>query len=168
MDGVLKKYEVRKTKRVQGGDAGVLMFEELRKINERPGVFEFYTAAELWTDEHTAQEMLKYHLNEAVDLSSRNINFIERSVEWIVGRFGVGEGTAIADFGCGPGLYAGRLAERGATVTGIDFSANSLKYARQIAAEKGLEINYVLANYLDFETANRFDLITMICVIFVR
>jgi len=83
-------------------------------------------------------------------------------VEWIVGRFGVGEGTAVADFGCGPGLYAVRLAERGAKVTGIDFSANSLEYAKRVAVEKGLEINYVSANYLDFETASRFDLITMI------
>lgn len=138
------------------------MFEELKEINERPGVFEFYTAEELWTDEHTAREMLKYHLNEAVDISSRNMKFIERSVDWIVKRFGVREGTAVADFGCGPGLYAGRLAEQGAKVVGIDFSENSLQYARQIAAEKGLEIDYVLANYLDFETLGRFDLIIMI------
>ncbi|MBN2375638.1 MAG: class I SAM-dependent methyltransferase [Sedimentisphaerales bacterium] len=138
------------------------MFEELKKINERPGVFEFYTAEELWTDEHTAREMLKYHLNEAVDISSRNMKFIERSVDWIVERFGVREGTTGADFGCGPGLYAERLAEKGAKVVGIDFSENSLGYARQNAAEKGLEIDYVLANYLDFETAGRFDLIIMI------
>ena len=54
------------------------------------------------------------------------------------------------------------LAERGAIVTGIDFSDNSLKYAKQVAAEKGLKINYVLTDYLDFKTTNSFDLITMI------
>jgi len=106
--------------------------------------------------------MLEYHLNEAIDVSSRNRSFIECSAEWIVSHFGVGEKTSIADFGCGPGLYATRLAEQGATVTGIDFSENSLKYAKQVAEQKGLKVNYVHTNYLDFETTHRFDLITMI------
>jgi len=106
--------------------------------------------------------MLEYHLNESIDASSRNKRFIERSVEWIVSRFEVDKNSELADFGCGPGLYTNMLAERGAIVTGIDFSENSLKYAKQIAAEKGLETNYILKNYLEFETADRFDLITMI------
>jgi trans-aconitate methyltransferase len=55
--------------------------------------------------------MLNYHLNEAIDVSSRKLNFIERSVEWIVSHFGVNKNTEIADFGCGPGLYTTRLAE---------------------------------------------------------
>ncbi len=138
------------------------MFQELKEINSRPAPFEFYTAAELWTDEHTSKQMLAYHLNESVDACSRNKKFIERSVDWIVSHFQVGNNTEIADFGCGPGLYANRLAERGATVTGIDFSENSLKYAQKAAAEKGLKVNYVHANYLDFETTSRFDLIIMI------
>jgi cyclopropane fatty-acyl-phospholipid synthase-like methyltransferase len=83
-------------------------------------------------------------------------------VEWIVSRFGVEKNTEIADFGCGPGLYTIRLAERGAIVTGIDFSENPIKYAKQVAEQKDLNINYVLTNYLDFETTKSFDLITMI------
>jgi len=138
------------------------MFQELKEINSRPAPFEFYTAEELWTDEHTSKQMLAYHLNESVDVSSRNRNFIERSVEWIVSYFQAGSDTAIADFGCGPGLYANRLAEQGASVTGIDFSDNSLQYAQKTAAEKGLRASYVHANYLDFETTSRFDLIIMI------
>ena len=138
------------------------MFKALKEINSRPIPFQFYTADELWTNEHTSKQMLEYHLNESIDLSSRNKNFIERSVEWIVSHFEVDKNTEIADFGCGPGLYTTRLAERGAIVTGIDFSENSLKYAKQVAAKKDLKINYVLTNYLDFETTNSFDLITMI------
>jgi len=138
------------------------MFNELKEINRRPLPFQFYTADELWTDEHTAKQMLKYHLNETIDLSSRSPAFIDRSVEWIVGRFGVGKKTEIADFGCGPGLYTIRLAERNAIVTGIDFSQNSLEYAKQTADQKNLKIDYVHANYLEFETTNKFDLITMI------
>jgi 2-polyprenyl-3-methyl-5-hydroxy-6-metoxy-1,4-benzoquinol methylase len=70
-----------------------------------------------------------------IDASSRNTGFIKRSVEWIVSRFEVDKNSEIADFGCGPGLYTNLLAERGAMVTGIDFSENSLKYAKQTAAE---------------------------------
>jgi len=138
------------------------MFKELEEINKRPKPFQFYTADELWTNEHTAKQMLEYHLNETIDVSSRNMNFIERSVEWIVSHFGVDNRTEIVDFGCGPGLYTTRLAERDAIVTGIDFSKNSIEYAKQVAAQKKLKINYSLANYLDYHTANRFDLITMI------
>ena len=141
---------------------GVIMFKELKEINSRPAPFQFYTADELWTNEHTSKQMLEYHLNESIDASSRNQSFIERSVEWIVSHFEVDKSTEIADFGCGPGLYTTSLADRGAIVTGIDFSENSLKHAKQVAAEKGLKINYVLTNYLDFETTNSFDLIIMI------
>ena len=91
-----------------------IVFKELEEINSRPSPFQFYTADELWTNEHTSKQMLEYHLNEAIDISSRNKNFIERSAEWIVSYFGVDDKTSIADFGCGPGLYTTRLAERGA------------------------------------------------------
>jgi SAM-dependent methyltransferase len=138
------------------------MFKILKEINSRPAPFQFYTADELWANEHTSKQMLEYHLNESIDVSSRNKSFIERSVEWIVTHFEVDKSTEIADFGCGPGLYTTRLAERGAIVTGIDFSEKSIKYAKRVAAQKGLKINYVEENYLDFNSTDRFDLITMI------
>lgn len=138
------------------------MFKELKEINSRPLPFQYYTADELWTDEHTSKKMLDYHLNDSIEASSRNSKFIDRSVEWIATHFGVDRDTEIADFGCGPGLYTSRFAERGAKTTGIDFSENSLKYAKQIAAKKNLQINYIHTNYLNYETTTRFDLLTMI------
>jgi len=69
------------------------MFEELEKINTRPKPFEFYTASDLWTDEHTSEQMLAFHLNEDINVSSRNTEFISRSVEWIASHFNVGAGT---------------------------------------------------------------------------
>jgi SAM-dependent methyltransferase len=138
------------------------MFEELEKINERPKPFEFYTASDLWTDEHTSKQMLSFHLNEAIDVSSRNEEFIDRSVEWIATEFNIDADFKIADFGCGPGLYAARLAKHGANVTGIDFSARSIAYAKDVAAREKSNINYVNQNYLEFETEDRFDLVLMI------
>ena len=138
------------------------MFNELKEINLRPKPFQFYTADALWTDEHTSQKMLEYHLDESVDLSSRNKECIERSVKWIVSHFGIDRHTAIADFGCGPGLYTTPFAEHGADVTGIDFSERSIRYAKETAGRKALDIDYVCWDYLEFETEKRFDLITMI------
>ncbi len=138
------------------------MFNELEKINTRPMPFEFYTASDLWTDEYTSEQMLAFHLNETLDVSSRNAAFIDRSVEWIVSHFKIGAGTRIADFGCGPGLYTTRLARKQADVTGIDFSKRSIQYAREVAAKEGLLIDYVNQNYLNFNTDKRFHLILMI------
>jgi len=138
------------------------MFEELEKINERPEPFQFYTAGDLWTDEHTSKQMLSFHLNEAIDVSSRNAEFINRSVEWIASEFNINRHFKIADFGCGPGLYAVPLAKRGANVTGIDFSGRSIEYAKEVAAREQLNISYVKQNYLEFETEDRFDLVLMI------
>lgn len=138
------------------------LFEFLLEVNRRPEPFAEYTARELWTDPHTARQMLAYHLNETVDAASRNHSFLDRSADWIVSHFGLGAGATVADFGCGPGLYAQRLARAGLNVTGIDFSANSLRYARETAADEGLDIDYVEVDYLGFETDRRFDLVMMI------
>jgi len=47
-------------------------------------------------------------------------------------------------------------------VTGIDFYDRSINYAKETAARKALDIDYVCRNYLEFETEKRVDLITMI------
>lgn len=138
------------------------MFEQLEGINKRPEPFECYTATDLWTDDHTSERMLAYHLNADIDVSSRRGEFIDQSVAWIGSHFSVGTGTRIADFGCGPGLYANRLAKLGASVTGIDFSKRSINHARTVAAEERLTVTYVHQNYLEFETEDRFDIILMI------
>lgn len=139
-----------------------MLYEELETINLRPKPFEFYTASDLWTDEHTSKQMLSFHLNENIDVSSRNAKFIQQSVDWIISRFDLSTDSSVADFGCGPGLYAKRLAEHHTKVTGIDFSKPSIQHAVSAAEEFGLPINYVHRNYLEFETEEKFDLIMMI------
>jgi len=138
------------------------MFEELERINERPEPFQFYTASDLWTDEHTSKQMLSFHLNGDIDVSSRNAQFINRSVGWIASEFNIGKNSKIADFGCGPGLYAAHFAKSGANVTGIVFSGRSIEYAKDIATREQLNISYVNQNYLEFETEDRFNLVLMI------
>ena len=138
------------------------MFERLKEINRRPAPYEITSAEALWTDEHTAGEMLKYHLDEKVAMASRTGDFIDRSVAWLQSHFAIGAGTTVADFGCGPGLYTAPFARLGAEVTGIDFSANSIRYAREAAARQDLAIDYRQQNYLHFDGEDKFDLITLI------
>lgn len=140
----------------------VILFKKLEDINTKPQPFQYYTAEELWTDEHTSKEMLKYHLDENINVSSRKKKFIEDSVNWIVSCFGIDKTSNICDFGCGPGLYTSRFAEKGARVTGIDFSKRSIDYAKKVAQAKELDVDYVNQNYLLYDSEKQFDLITMI------
>jgi len=141
---------------------GVPLFEFLQEVSRRPDPFSEYTARDLWNDPHTAERMLAYHLDSAVDAASRNRDFISRSAEWIVPRFELAPGACVVDFGCGPGLYAERLSRFGLRVTGIDFSSNSIRYARESCEREGLDIEYIEADYLEFATDRRFDLVMMI------
>ena len=138
------------------------MFDQLEEINSRPQAFEFYTASDLWTDEYTSKQMLSFHLNSDVDASSRKLSFINRSADWIISQFDIREGKSVIDFGCGPGLYTERLARTNATITGIDFSKNSIEYAKNRARDERLHINYIHQNYLEFTSSEKYDLIIMI------
>ncbi|MEM1412120.1 MAG: methyltransferase domain-containing protein [Pseudomonadota bacterium] len=137
-------------------------FAFLERATRKPPVFSVYTAKSLWTDDHTSERMLAFHLNDELDVSSRRSAFIDDSVRWMAERFQLGVGSGIVDFGCGPGLYAARFAELGASVTGIDFSARSLAYARTYADQHELSVHYIEGDYLEHPLDGAFDLITMI------
>jgi cyclopropane fatty-acyl-phospholipid synthase-like methyltransferase len=138
------------------------MFTELSLINHRPEPFEFYTTPLLWNDPYVSSQMLRLHLNETVDLASRNKQFIQKSSAWILDHFGTSSSSKICDFGCGPGLYTTAFAKHGARVTGIDLSESSIRFAQQEAKRQNLPIRYLLQNYLEYAPKERFDLITMI------
>ncbi|RKX21836.1 MAG: class I SAM-dependent methyltransferase [Candidatus Zixiibacteriota bacterium] len=138
------------------------MYKFLQNIYRRPKPWEFYTADTLWNDKHISKKMLEYHLNEDIEPASRKKAFMDKSIDWIVSRFNIGNGSRICDFGCGPGLYSMPFAKVGAKVSGIDFSERSIKYAKKTAEENNLNIDYIQQNYLKFVTDKKFDLITMI------
>src|SRR5690242_7177080 len=73
------------------------------------------------------------------------------------------EGKTALDVGCGAGLLAEPLARLGATVTGLDASAELISVARGHAEASGLEIDYRAGELNELE--GRFDLITCMEVI---
>ena len=68
-------------------------------------------------------------------------------------------GRAI-DLGTGEGRNAIWLAERGFTVTAVDFSRVGLARAAGLAAERGVSVDWVHADLLDYQPApGRYDLV---------
>jgi len=64
------------------------------------------------------------------------------------------------DLGTGEGRNAIWLAERGWQVTAVDFSAAGLARAARLAAERGVSVDWVQADLLDYQPApGRFDLV---------
>lgn len=138
------------------------LFAALESASDKPRPFSVYTASDLWTDEHTSEQMLSFHLNGEIDVSSRRTVFIDESVAWLTAHFTLSDNSRIIDFGCGPGLYTSRFARSGADVVGIDFSSRSIGYARAYAKQEKLDVTYIQADYLEAEPEGSFDLVTMI------
>jgi len=138
------------------------LFETLERIGRKPPVYSRYTVDKLWSSPDISEMMLRYHLDSDLDLASRREEFVERSFDWIIARFELSERSRVIDLGCGPGLYANRLARRGVQVTGVDISPRSIEYAREHARQDGLDIDYRLGDYLEMELEQGYDLVTMI------
>jgi len=131
------------------------------KASAKPKIFEKGTSV-MWTDEYISKQLLDVHLNKDLDLASRKHDTISKTIEWILNKV-ENKTLKILDLGCGPGLYTEILAKRGHIITGVDFSKNSIKYAKQKAKEKKLDIEYINKNYLNLKLEeNKYDLVIMI------
>ncbi len=137
------------------------MFSTLREHSTRPPLFSVYSVHRLWADDHISSRMLEYHLDSESDIASRNHAFIRRAASWLVDEFDL-VGRRVLDLGCGPGLYAMELARREVEVTGVDFSNRSIAYATKHARAQGLQVNFEVGDYLNYETPRSFDLICLI------
>lgn len=133
----------------------------LCQLQEKPQPF---TPGEphFWTDPHIAHQMLTVHLDPNNDLASRRPEVIESSTSWIVQTLNLKPGDHVLDLGCGPGLYAARLAQQGLHVTGMDFSQNSIDHAVSHARQHGLDITYRCQNYLQLEDESLYDAVLLI------
>ena len=101
--------------------------------------------------------MLEAHLNPDHDAASRKPASIDREVGHLISSGTLKPWDRVLDLGCGPGLYASRLAGKGMKVTGVDISERSLNYAIAQAKEPGLDINYRCMNFFDIDFSGEFD-----------
>ena len=134
---------------------------DIIKLANMPELYEPGNAI-MWTDSHISKQLLDVHLNTNIDLASRKLNTIHRTVGWLLTQSNKKK-LKILDLGCGPGLYAEILASEGHQVTGIDFSENSISYAQHEANIKKLDIQYHNENYLKWDfPENEFDLVLLV------
>jgi len=135
-------------------------FGYLGQLARKPKPYEKGTSS-MWTDPYISKQLLQLHIDPTHDMASRSREKIERIVGWIEDKAGR-HSLNILDLGCGPGLYAEIFAQKGHSVTGIDFSENSIQYASRQAKEKNLNIRYLQKNYLETDFENQFDLAILI------
>lgn len=71
-------------------------------------------------------------------------------------------GKTVLDVGCGGGILAESMAQRGAAVTGIDLAERALKVAQLHILESGVEVEYRQTSAEDFarERPSGFDVVT--------
>ncbi len=89
---------------------------------------------------------------------------IADSIEHLLARLDVRPGEAALDLATGTGWTARRLAQKGATVTGVDFGAGVIEAARDLSRTANLAIDFQVgdAEALDLPDAG-FDVITSTC-----
>jgi len=82
-------------------------------------------------------------------------------LEWIAGHVPLAGKDAI-DVGCGGGILAEAMAQRGARVTGIDLAEKPLRVAELHLLESGAEVRYERASPEDYAAshAGAFDVLT--------
>jgi len=129
---------------------------QLQSLQEKPSPFAPGERL-FWDDPHISRQMLATHLDPNTEAASRPPETIDRSVAWIMQSLALQPGNTVLDLGCGPGLYALRLANYGLSVTGVDLSPTSIDYARRSASAENLDILYRCENYLDLQDESGYD-----------
>ena len=133
---------------------------DLAEYTKKPVLFSDGTAI-MWTDPYISRNLLSNHINPDHDIASRSNRKIEMLVEWILSNTKHDQ-MKILDLGCGPGLYAEKLAKFGHHVIGIDYSKNSIDYAEENTRLTKSGIEYYCKNYLEIDYEEQFDLVILI------
>jgi 2-polyprenyl-6-hydroxyphenyl methylase/3-demethylubiquinone-9 3-methyltransferase len=122
---------------------------ETQGVNVNPRELEkFDRVASRWWDPES--EFKPLH-----DINPLRLDYIEACARGLQGR-------RVVDVGCGGGLLAEGMAERGAEVLGIDLAPRSLDVARLHALESGANVSYeeIAAEDLAAERPGEFDVVT--------
>lgn len=121
----------------------------------KPALF-YKPDTSIWTDPYIQKNLLEAHLNPQSDAASRNPQSIATTVNFIDGQ--IQANSHILDLGCGPGLYAQRLTEKGHRVTGVDFNKASIAYAKKQATAS----HFICADYIRDFPDGQYDAVMMI------
>lgn len=142
-------------------EMAMTILHDILRLDHAPELFQPGDAP-FWDDPHISQGLLAAHLDPDRSAASRSPAEIEGTIAWLSGLGLLRRGTRVLDLGCGPGLYAARMAAIGCDVTGIDISPRSLAYATDHAREAGLPITYRLESFLHLTDVDAFDVVMQV------
>ncbi len=121
----------------------------LHETNVDPAeIDKFQSIASRWWD-------LESEFKPLHEINPLRVGYIERQADGF-------NDKRVVDIGCGGGILAEAMAQRGARVTGIDMAEQSLKVARLHLHESQLDIDYQLSTAEAFaeDNAGQFDIVT--------
>lgn len=123
------------------------MSEQPRMNIDPDEIAKFEELASRWWDKES--EFKPLH-----DINPLRVGFIDRYAQL--------GGKRVLDVGCGGGILAESMAQRGADVTGIDMGGAPLKVAKLHGLESGVKVKYqrITAEEFAAEHAGEFDVVT--------
>ncbi len=130
----------------------------LVKANRRPRAFSPGDGL-FWADPYIAAHTLWAHLDDRSEDASRPLARVKAEVEWVHSL--AARPGKLLDLGCGVGRHALLFAERGWSVTGIDAAGPSVAYGRSEAADAGLEVQFLEADFRKYPLPYGQDLILL-------
>jgi len=139
------------------------ILHQFQALCKKPNLYD-QGASNIWTDDYLQHGMLASHLDDGHDGASFPLERRRELIGFIDALCPAQAYPRVLDLGCGPGLIASALAHGGRKVTGIDFSPNSIAYARRQAERDSLPVRYVEGNYVtaDLADGGLYDLAIMI------
>jgi len=124
----------------------------------------FDPGAELdWSDPTFSRRLLAEHLDQTHDGASRRRRLIDEQVRRLR-RLLPDPPSRILDGGCGPGLYAVRLARLGYRVDGVDVGPAVIRHARREARAAGVgrQVHFEVGDLRSIPVSPRYDAVVLI------
>ena len=109
-----------------------------------------------WYEQLFENYSKKYDTESFVQGTMGECDFIEQEISH-------NKSIQILDIGCGTGRHAIELSQRGYSVKGVDLSQSQIERAIEKSKEKGLKIDFSVADARNLEFESEFDLVIMIC-----
>ena len=131
-------------------------------IFKKPKSFEEGTLT-LWSNQYIAENVIKKHFDFNVDCGSRNINTINKTINWLSENLSTRKN--IIDLGCGPGIYAKPLCQRGFNYDGIDISKYQVDFAKKY--NMGIDnARFFVSDIQNFKSDKKYDAALMLYAVY--
>jgi len=114
-----------------------------------------------WGDPVVSRRVLREHLDQSHDGASRRLHVVERHIRRLL-RLMPAAPADVLDAGCGPGLYAVRLARLGYNVTAVDVGDAVLRHARSLARDARVPLTVRAEDLRQLPFREEFDCVLLV------